>query len=263
QHTSAALAGCYVISLRPVGAHGGIRRAAAAHGARVLALSPWSLQRRDDDATRARLRDALQADIVIATSPAAVHAAAELSALSLSNRPAWIAAGAGTAAALRRAGIKTVTAPAHMDSDGVLALPQLHNVRGVAIGLLSAPGGRDLLMPTLTARGAQVLRADVYARVPAMPSSRCLATLRMLDAPVWLALSSAGALKRILACLPADAIAALHRTRVVAASARLATIAREAGFGPAIIATDARPASLIRAAAAAAGAVVPPHMRMR
>src|SRR3546814_11351261 len=39
--SSPALAGCYVISLRPVGGHAAIRRAAATPGARVLALSPW------------------------------------------------------------------------------------------------------------------------------------------------------------------------------------------------------------------------------
>ncbi|MEG3193171.1 uroporphyrinogen-III synthase, partial [Lysobacter sp. D1-1-M9] len=46
----------YVISLRPRGQHDGLRRAAARHGAGLIALSPWRLQARDDDATRAMLR---------------------------------------------------------------------------------------------------------------------------------------------------------------------------------------------------------------
>src|SRR3546814_11334027 len=49
--SSPALAGCYVISLRPVGGHAAIRRAAATLGARVLALSPWKLALRVDRAT--------------------------------------------------------------------------------------------------------------------------------------------------------------------------------------------------------------------
>jgi uroporphyrinogen-III synthase len=53
------LAGCYVISLRPAGQHEPLRRAAARHGARVLALSPWRLAPRDDAATRAALETAL------------------------------------------------------------------------------------------------------------------------------------------------------------------------------------------------------------
>src|SRR5690606_11964830 len=109
---AAALSGCYVISLRPVGQHAAIRRAAAAHGARVLALSPWKLQRRDDAATRADLRAALTAARVLATSPAAVRAAHALRPLHARRGQRWFAVGAGTAAALRRAGIDGVLAPA-------------------------------------------------------------------------------------------------------------------------------------------------------
>jgi uroporphyrinogen-III synthase len=54
-----ALDGCYVISLRPAGQHATLRRAAAARGARVLALSPWTLAGRDDAETRRALDAAL------------------------------------------------------------------------------------------------------------------------------------------------------------------------------------------------------------
>ena len=74
------LRGCYVISLRPVGGHAALRRAAAAHGARVLALSPWRIETRDDTAARSALHAALRADAVVFTSPAAVRAATSLSA---------------------------------------------------------------------------------------------------------------------------------------------------------------------------------------
>jgi uroporphyrinogen-III synthase len=110
------LSGCYVISLRPVGAHAPMRRAAAAHGARVLALSPWRIESQAANATRRALRAALDADIVIATSPAAVRAATALRALRKRGGQAWCAVGAGTAAALRRAGIVTVASPARLDS---------------------------------------------------------------------------------------------------------------------------------------------------
>ena len=70
-----------MLSLRPVAQHAPLRRAAAMHGARVLALSPWRLQALDDDATRADLRAALACDRVVFTSPAAVRAAARLQEL--------------------------------------------------------------------------------------------------------------------------------------------------------------------------------------
>ncbi len=258
QRTRSAPAGCYVISLRPVGEHGGIRRAAAAHGARVLALSPWRLQRRDDDATCIRLRMAIAADIVIATSPEAVRAAAALQPLSARAHVRWIAVGASTARALREAGIAHVDIPTRMDSEGLLALPALADVDSASIGLLTAPGGRKLIEPALQSRGATVHRADVYARVDVAPSARSIATLRALHAagtPRWLALSSGGALDALVAGLDADATVALRASRVVAASARLAAHARALWFDAPVIADDARPRSLIAAIAEAESAV--------
>jgi uroporphyrinogen-III synthase len=238
---------CYVISLRPVGAHGALRRAAAARGARVLALSPWRIEARDDAATRGALRAALAADAVAFTSPNAVRAAARLQSLRPRRGQAWLAVGAGTAAALRRAGVDGATAPSRMDSEGLLALPRLRAVRGQRIGLVTAPGGRGALAPALRQRGAEVVRADVYARVAIAPSPRAVAALQALRARPWLALSSGEALEQVLATLPAPAAGALRRARVVAASARLADRARQLGFADVRLAADARPASLVSA----------------
>ena len=244
------LRGCYVISLRPVGGHAALRRAAAAHGARVLALSPWRIETRDDAAARSALHAALRADAVVFTSPAAVRAATSLSALRARRGQAWLAVGAGTAAALRRAGIDTVLAPARMDSEGLLDLPALREVRGRTVGLVTAPGGRGVIAATLRRRGARLLRADVYARVPVTPAAAAVQRLRTLRPAHWLlALSSGEALLGVLANLPADAIARLRGARVLAASERLATLAREHGFRDISVAADARPRSLLAVAA--------------
>ena len=167
----------YVISLRPRGEHAPMRRAAARRGGGVVALSPWRLQPRTDASTRQDLEAALGAPRVVFTSPTAVRAAMRLCAgnaraLADAGSPAsrWIGVGAGTAAALRRAGIAAPLAPTRMDSEGVLALPALQDVAGAEVGLVSAPGGRDAIAPALQARGARVLRADVYDRVPLPPS---------------------------------------------------------------------------------------------
>ena len=215
-----SLAGWYVISLRPLGQHAGLRRAAAVHGARLLALSPLRIEARADAATNVALRAALAADVVLFTSPNAVRAATALRALRARRGQAWLGVGAGTAAALRRAGIAHADAPARMDSEGLLALPALQDARGRTIGRVTAPGGRDRLAPALRAIGATVQRADVYARIAIAPSRRALARLRTLDAPLLLALSSAEALASLLAAVPDDIRAILQRTRVVAASAR-------------------------------------------
>ena len=135
-----------------------------------------------------------------------------------------------------------------MDSEGLLAVPALQDVRGRSIGLVTAPGGRDRLAPALRARGADVRRADVYARTPIAPSPRALARLRALDAPLLLAVSSAEAFAHLLAAVPDDIRAILQRARVVAASERLADLARAQGFDDIAVAASARPRDLMAAA---------------
>lgn len=241
--------GWYVISLRPQGGHAALRAAAARRGAKLLALSPWRLQPRDDKAARAALRAALACERVLFTSPAAVRCAAALAPLQRKRGQAWIAVGDGTAAALLRAGIDAVRIPARKDSEGLLALPELQALRGVRVGLVTAPGGRGLLAPALARRGAQIHRADVYERVPLPLSAHALQTLRRLRAPACLALSSGEALATVLAQLPATEKAKLLRCPVVAASERLAALARESGFARVFVAAGPQPAQLAKAAA--------------
>ncbi|MEL1263358.1 uroporphyrinogen-III synthase [Pseudoxanthomonas putridarboris] len=241
----------YVISLRPLGAHGALRRAAQRHGAGLLALSPWRVRENDDARTRADLRAALAARKVLFTSPAAVAAARRLQALRAAPGQAWLAVGSGTAAALRRAGIGDVVAPARMDSEGLLALPELRHVEGESIGFVTAPDGRNLLAPTLEARGADLRRAEVYRREPLPLSPRSVRRLAALEAPACLLLSSGGALEQVLAQLPAGVSGTLKRSTAVAASARLADAARNAGFQRVVQAEGPRPAQMMNAAATA------------
>lgn len=241
----------YVISLRPQGGHAGLRGAARRHGAALLALSPWRIRGNADAGTRADLRAALSAECVLFTSPAAVDAAARLQPLAALPGQTWLAVGSGTAAALRRAGIAGVDAPARMDSEGLLALPALQDVAGTRIGFVTAPDGRNLLAPTLEARGATVLRAEVYRREALPLPSRALQRLRALDAPACLLLSSGGALDLVMSQLPADLADRLRQATVVAASPRLAEAARRAGFEHVVEAAGPRPAQLVNAACTA------------
>jgi uroporphyrinogen-III synthase len=238
-----------VISLRPRGEHAPLRRAAARAGAGFIALSPWQLQLRDDDRTRESLRLALHAPRIVVTSPTAVRAARSLHGpLHTRQDQRWFAVGSGTAAALRRAGVTAVESPSRMDSEGLLALQGLQDLSGVELGFISAPGGRGVLVPALQARGAQVLRVDVYERVAIAPSPRSVNQLLALTAPTVIALSSGEALETILTALPAPARDRLMQSRVVAASERLAGLARQLGFAGVGVAASARPLDLLAAA---------------
>ena len=243
-----------MISLRPAGQHEALRRAAGARGARLLALSPWKLALHGDPATRRCVDAALACALVVATSPNAVRAAAALRPLRARRGQQWLAVGEGTARALARAGVADAIAPARMDSEGLLALPALHGLSGRDVGLLTAPGGRGVIEAELQRRGARVIRADVYARVPVAPAPRNVSVLVALRAPTWLALSSGEALACVLAQLPSGAVEALRRARVAAASARLADLARAQGFSDVVVATSARPRDLVAAMAGEASA---------
>ncbi len=247
------LQGWTALSLRPRGQHGGLRAAASRHGARTLALSPFVIEPVTGQNHLKALEHALAADITIWTSPNAVRAAAALQSLQARPGQAWLAVGSGTRRALQRAGI-AARAPSRMDSEGLLAMPELQDIRARSIGLVTAPGGRGMLAPALAERGAQVVRADVYARRSITFTTRALAALdAALASPqrVLLILSSHDALQRLLTAGQSGKHAALAGIAVVAASQRLADIAREAGFQRITVATSATPGALLQAAASA------------
>ena len=137
-----------------------------------------------------------------------------------------------------------------MDSEGLLALPALQALAGRSVGLVTAPGGRGLLADALVARGANLLRANVYTRVAdtITPASwQRLSSALARPARTLLALSSGEALQLLLAQVPANLADALREARVVAASERLAQLARDAGFAHVSTASSARPAALVSA----------------
>ena len=240
-----------LLSLRPRGQHAPLRRLATAAGGRLLALSPWAIVPRTTAATRQQLAAALACPQVLFTSPAAVQAANALLPLAgIDPPPAWLAVGEGSAHALRQAGLAQVQAPRQMDSEGLLALPALQALAGRTVGLVTAPGGRGLLADALVARGANLLRANVYTRVAdtiTAASWQRLSTALARPARTLLALSSGEALQLLLAQVPANLADALREARVVAASERLAQLARDAGFAHVSTASSARPAALVSA----------------
>lgn len=245
----------HLISLRPSGQHDGLRRAAARFGARTVAVSPWRLQARDDDATRSQLEQALACDRLVFTSPAAATAAAGLMPLERLDAGRLVAVGQGTARALRRHGAAAVQAPARMDSEGLLALPAMADLRGKRVALVTAPGGRGMIAAQVQARGAQLLRVDVYERVPLQVPAALWSRLQALDAPAVLAVSSGEALERVMAQLPPALRQRWQRQPLVAASARLAGLATTLGFADAHVAAGPLPGQL---AAAAHAVLFPP-----
>ena len=241
----------HLISLRPAGQHDVLRRAAARFGARTLAVSPWRLQARDDDATRHAMQQALAGDLLIFTSPAAATAACALVSPERLNAAQLVAVGEGTARVLRRHGVTEVQAPSRMDSEGLLALPALAELHDRQVALVTAPGGRGVIAAQVRARGARLQRVDVYERIPLPLSAATLARLHALAGPAVLAVSSGEALEHVLPQLPAPLREHWRQQPVAVASERLATLACTHGFTHVHLAAGPMPAQLAAAAHAA------------
>lgn len=106
-------------------------------------------------------------DLAIFISPNAVrYGMAEIAAAGGIPSGLRIATvGQGSAKALRDAGAADVIAPlGRSDSEALLALPQLQNVRSWKIAIFRGDGGRELLGDTLKARGANVEYVACYQR---------------------------------------------------------------------------------------------------
>jgi uroporphyrinogen-III synthase len=243
----------HVVITRPVGAAGALPRRLAALGLHPVHLPCLSLGCTSDrESVRRRLLDLKHADAVIATSAAAVRFARSL--LPDLHLPAPVrgyAVGATSARALQALCQSRVEWPERSDSEGLVALHSLADVRGQRIAVLAAPGGRSLIADTLSRRGASVEMLHVYRRRPARWDRRHRQRLAMLRQPLVL-ITSAEALKALLT-LAGDARGRLLAGCAVVSSERLERSAREAGFARVVRASGPGDDALIAACNAGCG----------
>jgi len=244
---ASSLHGRCVVITRPAGSAAALARAVRAAGGVPVALPGMALRGAPDAvASRVALLAALGDDVVLFTSPAAVRFAARLAPLR--TRAQVLAVGAGTARVLRRHSVSTPLVPSRQDSEGLLRLPALAEVRGRRVALVGAPGGRDLLRRELASRGATLREVHVYRRVPARLDRRHFDALAHLPQSACVLLSSAEALRNLQQQLPRIALDRWLATTAVASSERLAEAALAAGFARVVRAASALAADLLAAA---------------
>lgn len=106
-------------------------------------------------------------DVAIFISPNAVSKALNLirAQRQLPPRLLIAAIGKGSRKELENCGISNIIAPEkQFDSEGLLALPQFHDMRGKRVVIFRGEGGRETLGDTLVARGATLEYAECYRR---------------------------------------------------------------------------------------------------
>ena len=154
-----------IVITRPARQAAGLAREIAALGGRPLVFPAIViLPSADVAALRAVQSNLASYDITIFVSANAVE-------YGVGDPAAWpvrilaLAPGPGTAAALAAVGIANARVPAtRMDSEGLLALPELLDVAGKRIVIFRGDGGRELLRTALEARGATVEQVECYRR---------------------------------------------------------------------------------------------------
>src|ERR1700761_3533398 len=112
-------------------------------------------------------------DVILFTSANAVRFG--VSFLDQKRNLTLAAVGPATSRALNQAGYRVAIQPGDsFDSEALLSHPRLERVAGHRILIVKGRHGRGLLQQELTRRGATVISADVYERVPAIFSAAAL-----------------------------------------------------------------------------------------
>jgi len=173
----AALHGVGVLVTRPEQQAMPLCRLLETEGANTFRLPAIEIQpmghRRE---MTARLGPLADFDVILFTSANAVRFGASL--LDQKRDLCLAAQGPATARALNQAGYRVAVQPSEtFDSESLLRHPRLEHPVGRRILIVRGSDGRPFLEQELARRGAQVVAADVYRRVPAAPSDAALAEL--------------------------------------------------------------------------------------
>ncbi len=160
----------------------------------------------------------------------------------------WIAAvGRGTARVLTAGGRAPDLVPNdRYESEALLALPELADMRGQRVLIVRGEGGRALFADTLTARGATVQFAEVYRRV--QPDCDPTPLLAQWETTVAATLATSDeVLLNLLALLGAAGRELVLKTPLVVIAERTAQTARQLGFQTIKVAERAEDTAIVRA----------------
>ncbi len=234
-----ALQGKKIIVTRPRGQADGLSALIRAAGGEALEFPVIEIRPLADEAPFFGFADRLESfDVAIFVSRNAVQRGLELLRKRRGSKP-WPArlrvatVGQGSRTALEENGFAGVIAPAaQSDSEGLLAMPEMADVRGKRVAILRGDAGRELLGEDLGKRGAVVEYAACYRRVRPEPGDLALAWARGVDA---VTVSSSEGLANFVEMLGKDA-AGLARVALFVPHARVAREASRRGLGKTVVA---------------------------
>jgi uroporphyrinogen-III synthase len=247
-----------IVITRPAAQAAGLARLIEERGGRAILFPVIEIVDVPDLGRVNALIDGLDTfDIAIFVSPNA--AAKGMSAIrarrDLPARLTVIAIGGGSARELERHGVRAVVTPQlRADSEGVLELDALREVRGKRIAIFRGVGGRELLRETLAARGAIVEYAECYERLrPRVDPGGLIEHLRSGAAEAFVCTSSEG-VANLHAMLGPEGEPLLQRTPVFVPHPRIASAAARLGLARVFV-TERGDDGIVRTIEAHFGAV--------
>ncbi|MBN8429354.1 uroporphyrinogen-III synthase [Microbulbifer salipaludis] len=157
--------------------------------------------------------------------------------------PRYYAIGAATARAIRARGANPETGNTEqglastMDSEALLALPQLQHLQGQRVIIFRGQGGRPLIGTTLEERGARLDYCELYRRT--LPANAAEEIRAYRATPDAITVHSGETLENLHRVIDASARTALRHTALICPSARVAEQASALGFTRAFAAANA------------------------
>ncbi len=157
--------------------------------------------------------------------------------------------GKRSAEELLRFGLEADAQPQReFNSEGLLALPQMHDVRGRRIVIFRGNGGREYLAEMLRQRGANVQYVEAYRRAcPQTDSTELLSLWQSGGVDVAL-INSVESLENLVEMLGRQGSSVLFGTPLIVASERIVPVAQRLGFtAPPVVSASATDAAVIDA----------------
>jgi uroporphyrinogen-III synthase len=151
----------------------------------------------------------------------------------------WYAVGEASARALASHGVTVQRPGTEMNSEGLLALADLQQVKNQRVLIIKGEGGRGALRETLQQRGARVDELAAYRRHRPQLSDGALFGIIEEHHCKLLLLSSGEALHNMVSLLNEEELRQVRQLTVIVPGARVAAIARTSGFSHVIASVSA------------------------
>ncbi len=229
---SGPLHGAHIVVTRPARQAAGLAQQIAVLGGKPIMFPAIVILPPADRSALVRAqRDLAQYDYAVFVSANAVEYGVGDPASWPANLVA-LAPGPGTATALAAVGVVNVRIPATtLDSEGLLALPELADMAGKRVLIYRGGGGRELLGETFAERGAQVDYVECYRRARPYGDFSTMAAAWTAGEFDALTLTSSEGLDNLWQLFDDATRTKMAATPTFVPHARIAEHARALGFG--------------------------------